>query len=1299
MSEITSGTVPSCPVCGTPMRLRKAKRGRNADGQFWGCAQFPACKGTRDVDPNGSTAASASGAVSTKRKAHHGSLSLGSLPVSWGEAAVRREFVPEYVSVGAMPGVFRERLGYEDRVERVLSQCLLLWNRTRARESISQPVRLASALLRKILQRGRIPLPTLAVEREALRTYGFLSEAKDLSSGGLELGWELPPSLIALADSRSLIAASADRMPFILDPSFGFDPGSESAFLQSEAEACFLERWVPQALGQSAGHWFTPQASLDTLVESAGSEGSGSRRIDFLFHHPGAPPFAIEIDGPEHKSAADVDNARDALLKSVGIDVLRISNDEVLRGEGAVLDDVKTRCRAAFDAFRVSPERNPAVKLVTACSEAAKIQFAITRAMEFGWLPAGEAWEIHLPEAGTVAAAAVLDLLQMLIAVDALYGGDAAPDHCVVHADNGTSAAWARGDGGEWLEADYSSTDSASHLRIVIQSKVSPFHQGLPGDAPDFIIRPAFLPIEFAREQASELNRCAITPSSYEAARPGLTTFLRNVFRKLDFRPMQGESIYNTLRQRDSVVLLPTGAGKSLIYQLAGLLMPGVTLVVDPLNSLIEDQVEGMNAFGIDRAVPIASNLASNEERRRLLIRVERGEYHFVLHSPERMQSPQFRAALRALAEVSLINLAVIDEAHCVSEWGHDFRPAYLNLAENLRRHGQDRSQTPPPLLALTGTASRAVLRDMLIDLGIDRNDVDAVIRPESFDRTELAFEIARSAPPEDPKAKLRGILNALPGKFGYPRAEFFRKAGAQTASGIVFVPTVNARDFGLYDTRAAVQHATGTEVTIYSGGAPRGIDRTQWDNEKRGNARAFKQNDAPVLVATKAFGMGIDKPNVRYTVHFGMPSSLESFYQEAGRAGRDRKPARCLVLFSEFDSKRSDDLLDPGIDLKTLQVRFERANQNRQSGDDVTRALWFHLRAFGGSSNDVKEIHRVLDQFEDLSTAQVIEIPFGTNEERERRERAIYRLLRISVISDYEVDFGGRRFIVHVREFDLDRCRDSLLDYVHAAQPAKGAPLSRQLDAISSDDSREAALSLGTALVEFTYDVVERSRRRMIQEAVQLARQAQDDADIRSRLLDYLQEGLGASNVDQLLGSNEIDLSAWHELIQKPQTPVDAGELRGLCIRALESYPDHPGLLLARAVAESMCRDGDQVVCSQGILAAICSAFDDYEIPAEEIEPVIDSLFDLALTRAPNLALPLVISTLGIVEGLFGMPFPWAPTALRRSEELENVEVRAAIKAYRVRQLVERLEYATDLTERRYSGLAKGQKYQRRLK
>ena len=515
--------------------------------------------------------------------------------------------------------------------------------------------------------------------------------------------------------------------------------------------------------------------------------------------------------------------------------MLRVSNEEVIGGGGVVLDRILRRCRKALTAFQETADDDSAVAaLVADCAVAAKVQLAVARAVGFGWLAAGSEWEIALVGDGNAAAAAgVLDALRLLAGIDVLYGGCSTPKRCTVRCNDGIAVTWSPDGDGEWREMADSEAQGVN-LRIAVETTTSPFHRSPPDRQSDFVIRPVYLPVQFEAGQTSDLSRRAIVPSSFENAQPALATFLRNIFRKYEFRPMQGEAIFNALRQNDCVVLLPTGAGKSLIYQLAGLLMPGLTLVVDPLISLIEDQVEGLRRYGIDRAAPITSSLRAREERTRLLTRVERGEYQFVLHSPERLQSPEFRETLRALSETSLVNLAVIDEAHCVSEWGHDFRPAYLNLSNNLRRLGADRDAHPPPLLALTGTASRAVLRDMLADLGIDRNRSDALIRPESFDRAELSFEIVHTSPIEYPQAALRGVLHSLPGKFGLPRAEFYRPSGRNTASGVVFVPTVKARVHGLMDARDIVQKATGTDVTLYSGSPPRGVDAgDKWDTEK----------------------------------------------------------------------------------------------------------------------------------------------------------------------------------------------------------------------------------------------------------------------------------------------------------------------------------------------------------------------------------------------------------------------------------------------------------------------------------
>ena len=219
--------------------------------------------------------------------------------------------------------------------------------------------------------------------------------------------------------------------------------------------------------------------------------------------------------------------------------------------------------------------------------------------------------------------------------------------------------------------------------------------------------------------------------------------------------------------------------------------------------------METSRNYGIDRTDGITKDIQPAEQRR-LLRRIARGQYFFIFHSPERLQTPRFRAALRELAETSLVNLAVIDEAHCVSEWGHQFRPAYLHLGRNLRELAQGGTDGgPPPILALTGTASRAVLRDMLTDLKIDRGRSDAVLRPTSFDRPELHHRIVRTSPREDPTAALPGVLQTLPGEFGLPPGDFYRPAGADTQAGIVFVQNVNGAVYGVLAVKEHVRNAT----------------------------------------------------------------------------------------------------------------------------------------------------------------------------------------------------------------------------------------------------------------------------------------------------------------------------------------------------------------------------------------------------------------------------------------------------------------------------------------------------------
>ena len=352
-----------------------------------------------------------------------------------------------------------------------------------------------------------------------------------------------------------------------------------------------------------------------------------------------------------------------------------------------------------------------------------------------------------------------------------------------------------------------------------------------------------------------------------------------------------------------------------MIYQLAGLCLPGRTLAVDPLVALIHDQIDGLRKQGIDRSVGISSKTAG----------MGRGaaDAYFTFITPERLQRQQFRDELTEASQVAPVNLAVIDEAHCVSEWGHDFRPAYLNFGGTLRSACRG-ALGVPPLLALTGTASRAVLTDVLFQLGMSNQRENSIVRPTTFDRPELSYRVMR-ATPVDSQAALRGELRAMATRFEAVSATFFEPTGRNddTCSGIVFVPTVNGWH-GLTETTDAVSEIIPSAVP-YSSTAPKGTTPTDWEWRSSQNSADFKENHATAIVTTNAFGMGIDKPNVRWIVHYGLPGSIEAFYQEVGRAGRDRSPAWSVLILTEHDVGRNRRRL--GTRTKALKPKAARCH------------------------------------------------------------------------------------------------------------------------------------------------------------------------------------------------------------------------------------------------------------------------------------------------------------------------------------------------------------------------------------
>jgi ATP-dependent DNA helicase RecQ len=649
-------------------------------------------------------------------------------------------------------------------------------------------------------------------------------------------------------------------------------------------------------------------------------------------------------------------------------------------------------------------------------------------------------------------------------------------------------------------------------------------------------------------------------------------------------------------------VLLPTGHGKSIAYQLAAMLRPGSCIVIDPIISIIDDQLDNLKSVGIDRCIGISSQIKDTETKNLLIDQFASGHYLFCFVAPERFQMESFRNALRVLTVASPISLVAVDEAHCVSEWGHDFRTAYLNLGRIARDYCSS-DGIAPPIVALTGTASRIVLKDVQRELGI--LEYDAVITPRSFDRPELNFEVYTSSS-EEKAHRVIGLLNAIPQKFGLDRMTFFRARGADTTSGMVFCPHAGG-NYGVKEYATRLGKAIGSPVEFYSGRPPKGIPAFNWDHRKRSVAANFKRNVTSLLTCTKAFGMGIDKPNVRYTVHTSLPASIESFYQEAGRAGRDRATAHCAIVVSNDDEKRTQVLLDPNTPVSTVAKIVEAAGF--ESADDITRALYFHVNSFKGKAEELDDASALITRVGRLDTRRNVSISWkgvpsskDTDDGKSRFEKVLHRLVLLGVVSDYTLNYGSMEFTIKLSGAGQEEMADALGNFVGGYQLALVRDYRGRVMALPQNDHNALVLGGLSIIADFIYETIEKARRRSLQEMLNAA-VANKGGNLRKRILDYLQTSEYDSLLDEVVTNpGDGGLSKVGAVFDLIISPLEAAGVRGAAGSYLTSYPDVPGLLLVRGVAEALSKDSDETAIVQNIQAAVASALGSYHVPARAV-------------------------------------------------------------------------------------------------
>ncbi|MCD7738046.1 MAG: DNA helicase RecQ [Lachnospiraceae bacterium] len=449
-------------------------------------------------------------------------------------------------------------------------------------------------------------------------------------------------------------------------------------------------------------------------------------------------------------------------------------------------------------------------------------------------------------------------------------------------------------------------------------------------------------------------------------------SILKDTFGYTGFREGQEELMDGLLSRRDVLGIMPTGAGKSLCFQIPALLFPGITVVISPLISLMKDQVAALNAVGVHAAY-INSSLSEGQIRKAMEY-AGAGRYKIIYVAPERMMTESFLA----LTESVEISMVAVDEAHCISQWGQDFRPSYLKIVDFIHT-----LPTRPVIGAFTATATRAVKEDISCILGLNQ----PLVVVTGYDRKNLFFSV------EKPKDRQQAILLYLKEN--------------QQKSGIIYCNTRKN-----VDELCTLLAQNGYPVTRYHAGL--------LDSERKANQEDFIYDRKPIMVATNAFGMGIDKSNVRFVLHYNMPKDIESYYQEAGRAGRDGEPADCILYYAAKDVRVNEFLIDHQ---ENPELAREDADLLRERNYERLRKMTFYcftneclrdyiLRYFGEyGGNYCGNCKNCLTEFQNVDvTAEALAILEMVGSTRER--------YGIQAISDAVHGAESEK----VRRFQLDK-------------------------------------------------------------------------------------------------------------------------------------------------------------------------------------------------------------------------------------------------------------------------------------
>lgn len=807
------------------------------------------------------------------------------------------------------------------------------------------------AVLANIISRG---LPTKA----PLFLENIFSDTYNIST---------KPDKNALVEYKSTHKLSVQEIYealHIIDPRFNVE-FYNGDMLESSFEKGFIERYLRGTQSEYLIQVFEPQRPLSSIVDIPDKQFSKDQRVDFALEIPygdARTGFILEMDGRRYHSnifSRLNDERRDKMALQGGWDTYRIEQlNNMAFMNNWETDAASVKYLATLKANygkKLSGSWLDTLQIVLAPLAIARVERMMVEAMMAGILRTdAEKWNIAIIERDVPCAAiAITDLKEKYEQICSLAGSDETfppINLCIVSTEEFKNSPLHLGNTitTNMPEAHF---DLCMDVSMFLRDNIDALSLNVDADIVYLIRSSHYSKRERTVCTAENIQYPPLVQKdgtgSYVIIKEReeiLTYFLRDIFRKPSFRLGQLPILSHALADKTTIGLLPTGGGKSLTYQLSCILQPGVSIIVDPLVSLMVDQVRGLREARIDACDCVNSGMDAKEKAKKLNM-LQNGAVLFMLLSPERFMMENFRSSLLTMTEKNHVyfSYGIIDEVHCVSEWGHDFRTSYLHLGRNMINFMHTKSQRPLSIIGLTATASFDVLADVERELTLGGNltiDSETIVRPESDARPELTYRIVEvrsnfdelREPSEqyvlkaksdwelkdvvatEKKNRMYSLIHEIPYDIallnqnettktkiahisGFKSDCFFAPDSTQhyPNAGIIFCPHAHGT-FGVEDNVWGTR--TGISTELRTNGQDLVIGTFVGGDHPSGDMKLFNQNEQNVMVATKAFGMGIDKPNIRYTIHVNHPSSIESYVQEAGRGGRDKKHAISYVLF-----------------------------------------------------------------------------------------------------------------------------------------------------------------------------------------------------------------------------------------------------------------------------------------------------------------------------------------------------------------------------------------------------------------